>query len=159
MSFTRIIKIAAALALILACSVGASAQSERENAGRDRIMAELKPYKHDFLIKDLKLSKEQSKEFFPVYDQMDEELMKINEETRELERKTEDNAEASDTEVEAAARATFEQKQREGEVEMKYYDQFKEILTPRQLLRLKGAERRYTQWLVRHHRKLVRERN
>ena len=51
------------------------------------------------------------------------------------------------------------QKQKESVVEISYYEKFKEILTPRQLLKLKPAERRFTQWLARSHRKLLRGRN
>ena len=55
---------------------------------------------------------------------------------------------------ESAASAVYSQKEREGKVEMEYYDKFKGILTPRQLLGLKSAEKRFTQQLVRYHRRL-----
>ena len=160
MSFSTKLHILLIALLFAAVPTVALAQDDAtDKPDRDRIMSELKPYKHDFLTKDLKLDKEQAQKFLPIYDEMDEQLMKINDETRSLERNVMDNKDASDTEIEAAARAVFQQKQREAEVELAYYDKFKEILTPRQLLRLKGAERRFNQFLVRHHRKLVRERN
>lgn len=148
------------LGFVLAlAALGATAQSEsRDTAEREKIMAELRPYRHKFLIKNLSLSKEQSERFLPLYDSMDDELQKINEETRAIERRVNDDADADDAEVEAAAKATFEQKSREAEVEMTYYKEFKEILTPRQLLRLKGAERSFNQWLVRNHRRMSRGR-
>ncbi len=126
---------------------------------RGKFIAELRPYQHDFLTKELKLNKEQAREFFPVYDSMDDALQQIADETRELERRASSNPDATDTELEAASQAVFAQKEKEGKIEMEYYDKFKEILTPRQLLQLKGAERKFTQRLLRHHRKLSRNKN
>lgn len=156
MSISRLFLIATA-ALLLTGAGTAKAQSETKD--RDRIIAELKPYKHDFLVKELKLTKEQAHEFLAVYDAMDEELQNISDETRELERTAIGNEEATDAEIEMASYAAFMQKQKESVVELSYYEKFKEILTPRQLLRLKPSERRFTQWLARSHRKLLRERN
>ncbi len=106
-----------AAALMLAVAIPATAQQPQNQLpdpeNREKYINEVRRYKHDFLAKDLDLSREQQREFFPVYDAMEDELMKINDETRELERKTTTNAEASDTELEAAAQAIFSQKQRE----------------------------------------------
>lgn len=131
---------------------------EQQGRDRDKFMEQLRPYQHEFLTKELKLSRDQAREFFAVYDKMDEELQQIADETRELERQALENADASDTELEAASQAVFAQKQKEGKMEMEYYEKFKEILTPRQLLQLKGAERQFTQRLLRQHRKLKRGR-
>ena len=145
--------------LMLAASVSAIAQTMEPQQGpdRDKFLAQLRPYQHELLAKELKLSKEQARDFMPVYDKMDDELRQVADETRELERKAIENADASDTELEAASQAVFAQKQKEGKIEMEYYEKFKQILTPRQLLRLKSAERLFTQRLLREHRKLKRD--
>lgn len=127
-----------------------SAQTLSEN-DRTRWLSEIREYKHEFLAKDLELTREQQREFFPLYDSMEDEVERINSETRALETKVNEDANASDIEIENASRTIFEQKRAEGQVEMTYFDKFKEILSPRQLLRLKNAERRFTQQLVKHH--------
>ncbi len=132
----------------------AAAQTPLSENERERALTEMRAYKHQFIAKELNLSKEQQSGFFPVYDEMDDKLMQINLETRELERAVNENKEASDTEIEAAATAIFNQKEREGKIENEYFDKFKEVLTPRQLLLLKSAEKKFTQRLVRHHRRL-----
>lgn len=147
------------LATIALCfSVMAQAQkSDRKvlsSEEREMWLTELRNYKREFLARELELTSQQEAKFMPVYEQMDDELSRIATETRELETKVSADADASDTEAEAAARALFEQKSREGKVEMEYFDQFKEILTSKQLLRLKNAERKFTQQLVRHHGKV-----
>ncbi|MDE6158437.1 MAG: hypothetical protein K2F78_09910 [Muribaculaceae bacterium] len=145
------------LSIAILGHLGALAQQPLNDADRDKVFSQMRAYKHRLLVKELELDKEQEKAFFPVYDRMDDQLQQIGAETRDLERRVMDNAEASDTEIEAAAAAVYSQKQREGKVEAEYYDRFKELLTPRQLLRLKSAERKFTQQLVRQHRRMQRE--
>ncbi|MGN0209588.1 MAG: hypothetical protein ACI391_00555, partial [Muribaculaceae bacterium] len=60
---------------------------------------------------------------------------------------------ATDLEITNAARTLFELKRAEGQIEMTYFDRFAKILTPRQLLQLKAAEKKFTQHLVNHHRR------
>lgn len=140
------------VAIICMCvavpAVSAQALSEND---RTRWLSEIREYKHEFLTKDLELTREQQREFFPLYDSMEDEVERINSETRALETKVNEDKNASDIEIENASRTIFEQKRAEGQVEMTYFDKFKEILSPRQLLRLKNAERRFTQQLVKHH--------
>lgn len=138
----------------LAQYVSAQSAQPLNDDERDRVLTEMRAYKHDILTKALSLTKEQQREFFPIYDAMDDSLMQIGAETRELERRVNADADASGTELEAAAAAVFSQKQREGNLEMEYFDKFKAVLTPRQMLRLKSAEREFTQRLVRHHRRV-----
>ena len=120
---------------------------ERKNA-----LAEMREYKHSFFKKYLDLTREQEIPFFKAYDQMDDELIKIGEETRSLENKLMKDSEASDTELESAARTIFEQKKREGEIELQYFEEFRNILTKRQLLRLKETERRFNRALLHYSR-------
>lgn len=131
---------------------------QSQTPDRDRVIAELKPYKHKFFTKELSLSKEQASEFLPLYDSMDAAVQAISEETRELERQIIAKTEASDTEKEAVARAIFEEKVKEGNIELEYFEKFRAILSPEQLLRLKSVERQFNQRLIRHHRKLTRDR-
>ena len=134
-------------------------ESETLNSeDRERYITEIRQYKHDFLARELDMSRDQQRDFFPVYDEMEDEVMRLNTEARDMERKIEADDSASDLEVEAVAAALYSQKQKEGEIEMKYYDKFKDILSPRQLIRLKNAERKFTQSLVRHHRRFARGR-
>ncbi|MCC8115510.1 MAG: hypothetical protein LIP03_16235 [Bacteroidales bacterium] len=150
-------KLAFSLLLLLCAYSAVVAQSQDRpalsNEDRAKWLSEMRNFKHDYLTRELALSKEQQDAFFPVYDAMDDEIMAIANETRDLENQAESNPEASDVEIETAAQALFQQKSREGEVEARYFEQFKEILTPKQLLRLKNAERKFTTQLVKHHGK------
>lgn len=142
-------------AVFLALGIfSSSAQDKGQNSTgeeRQRWISELRNFKHEFLAKELNLTRSEQEKFFPVYDEMDDKLTRISSETRDLEQKVLADEKASDTEISAATQAVFQQKKREGEIEEQYYDKLKEVLTPRQLLRLKNAERKFTQQLLRRH--------
>ncbi len=127
--------------------------SASDPTDKDEWIVELRNYKHRFLKKELGLTREQEAPFFKIYDEMDDQLIKINGETRSLERKALSDTDASDTELEAAAKAIFEQKKKESEVELKYFDQLSDVLTLKQLVRLKDAERKLAIHLMRHNNK------
>lgn len=139
--------------MCLCYSVQAIAQMPVTDADRQRWLAEIRQYKHEFLIKELVLTDEQQGPFFELYDQMEDEIEQLNSQTRALQQQVEANDQASDLEVTNAARTIFELKRAEGQIEMTYFDRFAKILTPRQLLNLKSAERKFTQHLVNHHRR------
>ena len=128
------------------------AQPRPTPENRERWKSELRNYKHDFMARELDLSRDQQSKFFPLYDQMEDSIEQINADTRELEKRIGDDA--SDIQTEAAARALFEQKSREGQLELEYFDSFKTILTPRQLLKLKSAERQFMRRLMHHNRRM-----
>lgn len=143
------------LIMLAISAIQAPAQSPAlSSADRQRWLSEIRGYKHDFLARELELSREQQQGFFPLFDAMEDEVERINTETRDLEQKACENENATDLELENMARTIFEQKRAEGQVEMTYFEKFKDILTPQQLLRLKSTERRFTQQLVKQHRRM-----
>ena len=139
--------------MCLCYSVQAIAQMPVTDADRQRWLAEIRQYKHEFLIKELELTDEQQGPFCQLYDQMEDDIEQLNSQTRALQQQVEANDQATDLEVTNAARTIFELKRAEGQIEMTYFDRFAKILTPRQLLNLKAAERKFTQHLVNHHRR------
>lgn len=139
---------------LIASTLFASAQPEKYSpTDRQRWLEEMRNLKHEYIARDLDLTKDQQREFFTLYDQMDDEITRINTETREAEARVSADADASDLALENTARLVFEQKRAEGQIEMTYFEKFKEILTPRQLLQLKNTERKFTQQLVKRHRR------
>lgn len=135
-------------------TAGAQRTAKLTEQDRQRYLDEMRDFKHEYLAKELDLTRDQQNAFFPLYDQMEDEVIKVGEETRELEKKVLSNAKATDTEIDSASKAVFEQKAREAEIENAYYPKFRKVLTPRQLLMLKSAEKKFTQQLVRHRGKV-----
>ena len=108
---------------------------------RQKVLQEMREFKHNAFVQKLDLTKEQQQEFFKLYDQMDDELMAVNQETRRLERRTQKDTDASDAELLATARAIYNQKKAEADIELKYFDKFSEVLTARQMVQLRAVER------------------
>ncbi len=146
------------LSLILAPLYVSAQNVEPGPRDRDAWMKEMQQFKNDFISRKLDLTDEQKNKFLPLYNQMDEEVRGIQEETRNLEKQTADKGDkATELEYEKAAEALYELKGRENVIEMKYFDQFKKILTPKQLFKLKESERDFTRELMnqrrRHHKR------
>ena len=139
--------------LACACTAAMAQRQHMTDEERDLWLAELRQYKHEFMAKELSLSSDQQEAFFPLYDEMDDQLTQIAMEVRDLEVEINNSTSASAEEVQAAAFALFDQHRRESVVELLYFEKLKDTLTPKQLFRLKNAERKFTQQLVKHHRR------
>ena len=136
------------------------AQKKRSKEERQQWFNEMRQYKHNFLIKELELNEKQKKAFFPIYDAMEEETYKLHHGTRKLQRElSKKDADVTDIEYEKAAEALFELKYKEAQIELKYFEQFKNVLTKKQLFLLKKAEDKYTRHLMRQHDKQKKNRN
>lgn len=130
------------------------ATDNKKNIDRKEWFKELRQYKHNFLSKELDLTKEQEAKFFPMYDEMDDAMFKVNREARAMEKKiTKSSEKVSDLEYEKAAEAMYEVKGKEAAIEKQYFTKFKTVLTPKQLFELKQAERRFTDKLMKEHSK------
>lgn len=122
---------------------------------RQKWFKEMRDYKHNFLAKELDLTRDQQRKFFPIYDEMEDQTNRLMQETRQLEEKVvKDGDSVTDIEYEKATEALFEQKCKEGEIEKTYMKKFQPILSKKQLFQLKGAERRFTRDIMKHHRRL-----
>lgn len=148
-------KIAFSLILLMSAVIIPFNALAQRSTGREREvwMKEMQQYKNDFIAKKLALTDEQKAKFTPLYNTMDEEIRKAQDEADQLYRQTvKKESKATDLEYEKAAEAMYELKGRENTIEMKYFDDFKHILTPRQLFQLKDAEREFTRQLMKHRR-------
>lgn len=139
--------------LTMPCVLSAARTPETQKA---KWMEEIRKYKFELFAKELNLTKEQQQEFFPLYEEMELAVYKVNKEADELMDKIAGSSNVSDTEYEAAALAITKKKQREGDIEMEYFAKFEKILTKKQLFLLKKAEDKFTRNLLNHHRQRTR---
>lgn len=128
--------------------VSATGPSKSERAAW---FTKMREYKHEFLIKQLDLEESQREPFFALYDKMNDEIHAIERQTRTMERTvSKKGEEATDLEYEKAAEACYELAGKRNVVEMKYFKEFKSVLTPKQLFKLQKAERDFTRQLMEH---------
>lgn len=119
---------------------------------RDEWFKKIREYKHEFIANELGLTPEQQQKFFPIYDKMEDEIFKVTNETRQLEIKVSEGN-VTDLEYDNATRAISELKQKEAAIELKYLDQFKSVISSKQLFMLKKAERKFANELVKKRNK------
>lgn len=141
------------LSLLLLCTTAIPADAQAR--GRQQYREDIREYKHNYIVKKLNLTREQSAKFFDIYDKMSDELTMLNDEARAIEAKIYDAPEGSvtDLEYEMASKTLLEVKKKEAEIAQEYYPQLQEILTPQQLFELNKAERDFMVQLVRHQRR------
>lgn len=138
-----------AIAAFLAPSISAQGKVERE-----QWMNEIQQYKRNYFTKELGLSKEQQNKFFPLYEEMEEQTHRIDEESRMMEKRVAEASDATDLEYEKATEAMYDAKVRQAGVEREYMDKFKQILNKKQLFELKGVERQFSREMIRQHHRI-----
>ncbi|MBD5191571.1 MAG: hypothetical protein HDS58_02505 [Barnesiella sp.] len=152
-------KYSAVILAIMALIIPAVVNAAPQNDERKQFFKEIREFKHKFLARELNLTKEQEQKFFPIYDQMEDETDKIQEETREMENKVRESSDPSDLEYEKATDAIFELKMKEGEIEKSYLEKFRGVLNNKQLFNLKNAERNFNRDLMKQHNRLRQKKN
>lgn len=145
-------RLALLITLVLMTSLVASAQPKVSKADREKWDREMREFKHDYFARELGLEESQKVKFFALYDAMDNELRAVRHEARvaQKELKAKGNA-ATDKDYEKVSEKLYELKGQENAIEMKYYEQFKTVLTTKQLYKLRDVENSFGE-LVRKHR-------
>lgn len=131
---------------ILLCQVESAIADTSEKVPQqgNKWMEEVKNFKHSFLIKEVEMTDEQSKEFLPLYIEMEEKIYQANKDARILEKEISVSSQnVTDEDYEKAAKALSQVKTKEAEIENQYFDIFSTILSKKQLFLLKRAENRF----------------
>lgn len=151
----RIITILLVLMMLPVSLVAQKRNGSKQPSRQDREtwMKEMQQVKTDFIAKKLCLNEEKKEKFVQIYSRMEKELRTVNEQTMKQVRNVARKGETvTDDEKEKAAAAEFELKSKEGAIEKKYYKEFRTLLSPDQLLKLKKAERDFSRELMSRHR-------
>lgn len=140
--------------VLLTVSMAAMCQKQPQRHNREEWFKEMRQRKHDFIEKEIELTSAQRERFFTLYDQMTDRVIKTFDSVRAQEKALEKKGDAAtDEEYMALARTMAEVKSREGAIETEYFEKFSQILSPRQLVRLEKAERKFNQFMMRQHAK------
>lgn len=135
------------LPLFLTIACFASMAQQSDGGKRDDWKKELQEFKYQYLTQEVQLTEDQQKPFFELYSQMEAEKAKAGRECRALKKKAKADG-ATDEDYEAAVNAMIDLKLLEAQIEKRYYEQFKTILSKKQLYLLKVAEREFNKKLM-----------
>lgn len=131
------------LLAVIACVPAMADSKSKGNKNRTAMRREVMDFKLKYLAQEMELKDDQEKKFFELYSQMTDEKAKLYKETRELEKKIEDDKDATDADYEAVTRAINEAKEKETSIDKRYDEKFAQFLTPRQIFKMKGAEDKF----------------
>lgn len=117
----------------------------QESQQGNNFISEVRNYKRSFIIKETQMTETQQKEFFPLYNEMEEKIYNTNREARKIEQEISSSQEDTDESTySAAAEALSKVKEKEAEIENFYFEKFAKILTNKQMFLLKRAENRFS---------------
>ena len=139
------------MALVVMAQISFTAIAQDNDSNRDRWFKEMRAKKHDFIVKELELTPDQTEPFFAIYDKMDADIRAVGSRTRALEKKAFDNADASEADIDAAIEAMYSQRYQEWSIENEAKAKFETILTKKQMLKLKRAEFKFNRALMQQH--------
>lgn len=134
------------LSFLLISSATLFAQSNEGKSRKEMIQAQ----KVGFITSQVRLTTEEAKTFWPIYDDRETELQEVRKRRRQLRRKFRDSLEEiSDAELETMLDGEFEGKQKELDIKKKYHVRFKESIGIKKTAKLYRAEHRFDAKLVR----------
>lgn len=127
--------------MLFCALVCANAQTDLKNMTEQ----EFRKQKQEYLIKELALTQEEAKEFFPLYEKFQKEKKQIYDENQSLM----DRADiAGEEEYRQIINRLLDLQIMSDELEKKYYNEFSKILSYRQLFRLNKAEASFQKYLL-----------
>lgn len=128
-------------------------QAQDPNKDMETRMEELKAEKVAFFTQKMNLDSETGQKFWPLYNEFDEERRSNHQRFRELMQKMrqgkEENVEFTDAEYLQMADAILEVKTFQADLDKKYHEKFKAILTPKQLLMYYKADEQFGREMLR----------
>lgn len=142
------------ISIVFASASPLSARRGRPGGVPDNMIESLLKYKHDFITKRLELTREQQNKFFPLYDKMTDEINDIHADANDVESRLLKSSEnVTDLDYQMATTAFIEKGEKIANIEKKYYESFKDILSPKQLFLLKVCEKEINKKIIEHLRK------
>ena len=109
---------------------------------------ELQDFKYKYLAQEVELSDEQMTNFFELYAKLESERKQALKDCKTITKAVKEDGEHSDAEYERAVEAVLNLPIITGQIEKKYYEQFKTFLSYKQLYLLKTAERKFNKKLM-----------
>lgn len=108
---------------------------------REAASEKIEAYRIAFYTQKLDLSEEESKAFWPIYNAYQKELKELKQSERKISRGNYD--EMSDKELEEAMEKRFELRQKQLDLEKRYYKKFKAVLPMKKVAKLPQIERAF----------------
>lgn len=135
--------------LMLALLTSGVVTAQDKKGDREAKKEELEAQKVAFITNKLDLTSEESKAFWPVYDEKEKEIKEVRKKIREKVKEGKDMDDMTDEEVKKMMEEVIALKKEEIEIEEKYNKKFQEVLPVKKVAKLYGAERKFNEEVLR----------
>lgn len=109
-------------------------------------------FRRDYMMKQIELTEQEAKQFFPLYEELEGKKWKIDKEAREFARRVaRSTTVVTDTEYEKAAQALLEKDEKMAQLDREYYDKFKVFLSNEKLFKFKNAQMKFPRAMMKWH--------
>ncbi|MDD2797210.1 MAG: hypothetical protein PHV20_01315 [Bacteroidales bacterium] len=133
---------------------------ESDNQGKKHFDLEnFKAQKMAYLVQQIGITPEESAQFFPLYNEMQEKKFKLKMEAMKNARKIFKKQDPSDEECLKTVDGFLDNEVEIASLEKNYYQKFKKILSPQKLLKLKRADFHFAQEVLKKVDKRVKQRD
>ena len=141
--------------IVLIFVSGSLVAQDRDSNFQDRIRAE----KVSFITEKLELTPSEAQKFWPLYNQLERDRWEAQKARRELELKVHEVEEKnlSKQEITKLTRDFSSSMEKEGELYVKYNEEFLKILSPVKVLKLYRSENDFRIYMIRKYRDRGRE--
>ncbi len=124
------------------------------NGEREQWMTKMRQYKRTYFTKELDLSRDQQNKFYPLYEEMEDQIAKLTDDARAMEKRVSEMSSPSELEYEKATEAMYDSAVKCAQLEREYLEKFQNILTRKQLFKLKSVERKFSREMLKQHNRL-----
>ena len=109
-------------------------------------------FRRDYMKEQMKLTEQEAKQFFPLYEELESKKWKIDKEARDFARKVaHSKSTVSDTEYEKAAQALLEKDEKMAQLDREYYNKFKTFLSSEKMFKFKNAQMKFPRAMMKWH--------
>ena len=135
------------LLIAMVLTIPTYAQNKKKE-NKEEWKKELQDFKYKYLAQEVELSDEQMTNFFELYAKLEYERKQALKDCKAITKTVKEDGEHSEAEYERAVEAVLNLPIITGQIEKKYYEQFKTFLSYKQLYLLKTAERKFNKKLM-----------
>lgn len=126
-----------------------TAQEKKTDSDKASKKEELEAQKVAFITTKLELTTEESKLFWPVYDEKEKEVKEVRKKIRENVKEGKGMDDMSDEDVKKMMEDIFTLKKQELDIEEKYNKKFQEVIPVKKVAKLYMAERKFNEEVLR----------
>ena len=141
--------------LLWALPVSVSAQNKNNDKAKQQRKEQFDrfcKFRRDFMMKQIGLSEQEAKQFFPLYEELEWKKLTVDREARTFARKiVRSETAVSDVEYEKAAEVLLEKDEKLAKIDREYYDKFKTFLSNEKLFKFKNAQMKFPRAMMKWH--------